>query len=64
MNMKQVFTAEPTDAECREEMEKLLYFFNTEGYGAFGYNGDVRGWTPAETAINAMRSLLAMGNGR
>lgn len=42
------------------EAAALVEFFRGEGYQAFGWDGDVAGLSPADTAIKAMRSLLEM----
>jgi hypothetical protein len=39
------------------ELDKLLEFFNGDGFNKFGRDGDHAMWTPAETAIDAMRRL-------
>jgi hypothetical protein len=49
----------PQDAARDAENDKLVAFFNTpEGFSQFGNNGDYQNWTPAETAIAAMRDLI------
>jgi hypothetical protein len=40
------------------EFDKLVDFFRNEGYQRFGLNGDDKGWSPAETAIRAMREYM------
>jgi hypothetical protein len=40
------------------EVNKLVEFFRKEGYMRFGLNGDNMGWSPAETAIRAMREYM------
>lgn len=47
-------------ADWQVEMTKLVDFFRNEGFAQFGNQGDFEGWTPAETAINAMRELAAL----
>lgn len=47
-----------TDRECKAEVRKLIDFFRGEGYSKFGWEGDQQGWTPAETAIHAMRAFM------
>lgn len=47
-----------TEAEI--ELAKLVEFFRGEGYGRFGWNGDVQGWSPAETAIRAMLECVSL----
>lgn len=49
---------QPVDENARE-VAKLVEFFRNEGYLPFGLEGDNRGWTPAETAIAAMRKIIA-----
>lgn len=49
-----------TDQECRNELEKLIKYFRGEGFGDFGAHGDLKGWTPAETAIDAMERLRGL----
>lgn len=41
------------------ETAKLIEFFRKEGYMRFGLNGDNMGWSPAETAIRAMREYMS-----
>lgn len=50
--------AEGGQGEAEGELAKLLEFFRGEGYQRFGWEGDVSSWSPADTAIKAMRSLL------
>ena len=38
---------------------KLVEFFRNEGH-KLGFQGDVYGWTPEETAIEAMKYLLSI----
>jgi hypothetical protein len=46
--------------EAEREIAKLVAFFRSpEGYGRFGWEGDVEGLSPAETAIKAMRGYAA-----
>ena len=49
----------PADSPPSSEEAKLIAFFQGEGYGDFGFDGDVRGWSPAETAIHAMSPYAA-----
>ncbi len=37
---------------------RLVQFFRGEGYSRFGWNGDEMGWSPEQTAIEAMRELM------
>lgn len=46
--------------EATVELDKLIKFFRYEAFLSLGNNGDNMGWTPAETAIAAMRELLTM----
>jgi hypothetical protein len=50
----------PGEAEVCDhaEVNKLVEFFRKEGYMRFGLNGDNMGWSPAETAIRAMREYM------
>lgn len=46
-----------TNAEA--ELQKLVEFFRSrDGYRHFGLEGDQMGWSPAETAIKAMRRSI------
>jgi hypothetical protein len=47
-------------SEAEVELEKLVEFFRGEGYGRFGWNGDIQGWSPAETAIHAMLECVTL----
>jgi hypothetical protein len=41
------------------DQEALIEFFNNEGY-RLGYQGDLYGWTPTQTAIVAMKELMKL----
>src|SRR5690348_7313428 len=37
------------------EINKLIEYFNDEGYQEYGWHGDEKGFTPAETAIHFLK---------
>jgi hypothetical protein len=52
-------SAERERREACECYDALVAWFNTpEGFREFGNNGDHWGWSPAQTAIEAMKELI------
>jgi hypothetical protein len=43
----------------REDDGPLIEFFRTDGYSAYGWEGDTRGWSTEETAVHFLREHLA-----
>lgn len=44
----------------RQEYQKLIHFFNTEG-ASLGNTGDSQKWTTADTAIHFMKEYMKLG---
>ena len=50
-------TQTPSQTDATKARAALIEFFRNEG-ASLGFNGDVEGWTPEQTAIDAMRELI------